>query len=595
MRRAGLLLSLMLLGCTSLLAQGKDVVIKAMKDEMARSIGKLRLSELDKPYFIVYRVADTKNFTISATLGALTQSQTNKGRNLSVDVKVGDYSLDNTNFVNTKELGMRMASLGSNFSSVTLDDDYLQVRRALWRSTDSEYKDAAEKLAAKRSVLQNRQGSKLLPDFEKAPPVESLEPRAEMKIDVAAIEALVRKASAQFKSDPNVLNSSVGVVIRQQYVRYLNSEGTLMTFNEPMVTFAATASTQAKDGTPLSDTMMRFASSTEELDEAKLLNEVKTLAERLSGLRTAKSLDRYNGPVLFEGQAAGQLMAQVFAPAIVASRFPMSDEPQFETQIRQFLGQMGGASLSDRMGARVLPEWIDVIDRPREKQWNGVSTLGSALYDDEGVATRDTTIVWHGVLKAMLATRIPSEEASTTTGSAHGLGASPSNLYTVARKTLPEAELRKQLLAMAKERGFDYGIVVRDVGLAGLSWVRRMNTMSDNNGISQATGTGIYKVFADGHEEQIRDVEFAPVTTSSLKEIVAAGDKPVLHESPFIPMMGSILALAGGGGLGGNIEHVTSFITPSLLVDDLTLKHTDTPAPNGPTVASPLVTQTAMK
>ena len=286
MRRAGLLLSLLLLGCTSLLAQGNDVVIKAMKDEMARSIGKLRLSELDKPYFIVYRVADTKDFTISATLGALTQSQTNKGRKLTVDVKVGDYALDNTNFVNTKEIGMRMASLGSNFSTVTLDDDYLQVRRALWRSTDREYKDAAEKLAAKRSVLQNRQGTKMLPDFEKASPVESLEPRTEMKIDVAALEALVRKASAQFKADPNVLNSAVGIVIRQQYVRYLNSEGTLMTFNEPMVTFAASASTQAKDGTPLSDTMMRFASSVDDLDEAKLMKEVKTLADRLSGLRT---------------------------------------------------------------------------------------------------------------------------------------------------------------------------------------------------------------------------------------------------------------------------------------------------------------------
>jgi predicted Zn-dependent protease len=273
----------------------------------------------------------------------------------------------------------------------------------------------------------------------------------------------------------------------------------------------------------------------------------------------------------------------------------MSDEPQFETQIRQFLAQMGGASLSDRMGERVLPEWIDVIDRPREKQWNGVSTLGAANYDDEGVATRDTTIVSHGVLKAMLATRIPSEDASATTGSAHGLGASPSNLYTVARKTSTETELRQQLLAMAKERGFDYGIVVRDIGLAGLSWVRRVNSMADNNGISIATGTGIYKVFADGHEEQIRDVEFAPVTTTSLKEIVAAGDKPVLHESPFIPMAGSILAMAGGGGLGGEIEHVCSFITPSLLVDDLTLKHTDTPAPNGPTVPSPLVQQTAMK
>ncbi len=595
MRRAIVLLMSLLLGCTSLVAQDKDVVVKAMKDEMARSIEKLRLSDLDKPYFIVYRVSDEKSTSINATLGALTQSQTSKSREMSTDVKAGSYELDDSNFVNTQELGARMRNVTGHMSSVTVDDDYQQIRRALWHATDSEYKDAAEKLASKRSVLLNRQGTKQLPDFEKEPAVEFTEARTELKIDVPALQEFVRKASAEFRSDPNVLNSSVGIVIRQRYVRYLNSEGTLIIRNEPMITFAAQGSAQANDGVPLTVTMIEFARGVEQLDQPKLLEKVKHMASRLSAMRMAQSLDRYNGPVLFEGQAAGELIAQVFAPAVIAARFPVSDQPQFESTLRQYLTQLGGTSLGDRLGAKVMPEFLDVVDRPREKQVNGVPLLGFSMYDDQGVETRDTKIVEHGVLKAMLADRTPSAEAAATTGSAHGLGAAPSNLFVTARNAKTPAEMRKQLLEMAKMRGFDYGIVVRDVGFAGLSWVRRMNAMADNNGAGALSGSEIFKVYADGREEQIRDIELAAVTTASLKDIVAAGNDPTLHQSPFIPMMGAILAMASGSGPGGDVEHVSSFVVPSLLVDDLSLKHSETPAPNGPTVPSPMLQETASK
>src|SRR3954469_10946283 len=49
-----------------------DLVKKAMHDELARSISKLRLAELDKPYFISYRIDDTSGTKISAVLGQLT-------------------------------------------------------------------------------------------------------------------------------------------------------------------------------------------------------------------------------------------------------------------------------------------------------------------------------------------------------------------------------------------------------------------------------------------------------------------------------------------------------------------------------------------
>jgi hypothetical protein len=103
-------------------------------------------------------------------------------------------------------------------------------------------------------------------------------------------------------------------------------------------------------------------------------------------------------------------------------------------------------------------------------------------------------------------------------------------------------------------------------------------------------GLGIYRLFEDGHEEIVRGVEFGPVTASSLRDILAAGGKPTVHTTQLVPMLGAIVSVAGQGAMHASVEHLTSFVTPSLLVDDVVLKRTTTAMPNGPIAPSPLVT-----
>jgi hypothetical protein len=45
--------------------------------------------------------------------------------------------------------------------------------------------------------------------------------------------------------------------------------------------------------------------------------------------------EQYNGPVLFENDAAAEVFAQVFAPKLTASRLPDSDDPRFEVFMKQ--------------------------------------------------------------------------------------------------------------------------------------------------------------------------------------------------------------------------------------------------------------------
>src|SRR5215475_14874610 len=93
----------LLIGAASLPA-ADDVVMRAMRDELVRSMKKLQLENLQKPYFIAYRAVESANCTTGASFGALINSncETVSGRansrQLSVEVRVGDYARDNTNF-----------------------------------------------------------------------------------------------------------------------------------------------------------------------------------------------------------------------------------------------------------------------------------------------------------------------------------------------------------------------------------------------------------------------------------------------------------------------------------------------------------------
>ncbi|MBO8482292.1 MAG: TldD/PmbA family protein, partial [Muribaculum sp.] len=49
--------------------------------------------------------------------------------------------------------------------------------------------------------------------------------------------------------------------------------------------------------------------------------------------------------------------------------------------------------LTDSLGKRVFPEWLDVIDRPHVK-----GAPGSRLFDSEGVATKDCDIISRGTI-----------------------------------------------------------------------------------------------------------------------------------------------------------------------------------------------------
>ncbi len=551
----------------------EDVVVKAMRDELARSMAGLRMENLDKPYFISYRVDDVDGVIVSATLGQLTASNAGRSRTLAVQVRVGGYQLDNTNFVSGQP--------GAAARVLPLDDDYDQIRRAIWLATDAEYKQASATLAAKLSVLRGRKSMSLgLGDFYKQAPVTIHEPSPLPKIDVPALEQLARELSAVFRNSSEILNSEAQITLTNRTTRFLNSEGAFFTATKPTVTVSVAARTQAPDGAPLLDSFHVCGRSLDVLRGGELVARTRILLARLKALRTATVLGPYHGPVLFEDEAAAQVVAQVLAPALSALRVPVSGDPQFESQIQQVIDQFG-ISLAERLGSRVLPEGFDVTDNPLLKSFAGVPLVGSHAIDCEAVPASQTKLVGNGWLTALLATRNPTAQTTASTGSADGPGmAAPSNLLVTSRNSKTAAELRRQLLATVKQRGYKFGIVVRSVGDVSLNALMRMamGRMSADSGSAIAA----YKVFADGHEELVR-AQISPVPVSAFKDIVAAGDKPGVYNIGSLLFMGSLTG--GSPGMAWS-----SFVVPPLLFEEVSLKAPSGPSPTAPVVPPPTET-----
>ena len=383
---------------------------------------------------------------------------------------------------------------------------------------------------------------------------------------LADLEAQVRSLSALFREAPEVLTSRVTVSSRTVITRYVNSEGTSFVRSRPRVTLQVNAATQAADGMPLEDFLAFYGRSSADLPAAEeLRRQVKELGAGLARRRQAPVLDTYNGPVLFEGQAAAELFAQAFAPKLLAMRVPIFEDARF--------GGMDEAenAFLDRLGGRVLPEFLSVTDDPTAQQSGGAPLMGSYPVDDDGVRARPTALIENGVLKTLLSTRTPMKGITRSSGNRRGSGPMPSNLIVSAPSGVPREEMKAALLKLVQERGAPFGVVVRRLGNPSAAMRPFGESAASRPGDRRGrveNAIAAFKVLPDGSEEPLRLAEITGVSADSFKEIVAASKEPAVYTALFSPSSGPS-AFAFGPPRAP--EPVT-YVMPSLLFKEMSLK-----------------------
>src|SRR3989442_11714952 len=172
-------------------------VLGAMKSELARSLSALRKQPVP-PYFISYEITETHSVSVTGSFGKITASDENRRRQLDVDLRAGDYSLDNTHQMRGALPSFDFADRFS-LAAVPIEDNSDAIRAVLWYETDSRYKRAIERLTKVKTNVQVKvQEEDKSADFSREPPEKYFENALPARADRRLWEEKIRKYTAPF-------------------------------------------------------------------------------------------------------------------------------------------------------------------------------------------------------------------------------------------------------------------------------------------------------------------------------------------------------------------------------------------------------------
>jgi len=563
-------------------ANDKDQTLRAMRDEMARAKARLELKipgtdQPVKPYYLEYRLLDLDFREVSAAFGAMLSSNHSRNRFMDVEARVGSYKLDSSNFVS--EEGFR-GFIGST-GSVGIDRDYDSLRQDLWIATDQAFKEAVETYSRKQAYLSSLARQSDINDFSKAEPVRVIEPLVMADWSNRNWDQEARETSAALRAFPQIYESRVTyyLVFATEYL--VTSEGTEIRTNRSFAAIESGMNALADDGMPINHFYSTYAVRPADLPTPDAVRKsLNVTGSELMALRSAPAAQDYTGPVLFEARAAAPLLAQILGPALNGARPPVSFTPVME----QLLSGLGGKSdWITRIGARVLPASVTVVDDPGAKEFQGTPLLGRYSVDDEGVRAQKVTVVENGNLKNELMSRRPGPDFDASNG--HGRSAflsdakpTMSNLFFNSSETMSPADMKKKFLDECRMQKLNYCIIVREMDNPTLSLLHQDEFQALLASYGGGAGSGdrlplvVYRVYpADGREEIIRGARVIGLNSRAIRNIAGIGNDYYVYNY----MQSQINGFAGTAlGAFGSAQNglPASMVAPSLLFEELEVR-----------------------
>jgi len=548
-----------------------------MHDELERSRNRLQLEGVEKPFYIEYRLLDLDVRSLTATFGGLVSSTTSRNRFMDVNVRLGDYHLDSSNFISEDGFQGFLGSAGQ----VGIDGDYNSLRQDLWLATDQAYKEAATQMSLKQAFLRSLTKPPEIDDFSQAPTLVKLDPRLQPDWTTRPWEDEARTAAAVLRSFPQLYGSRVNYNLIYATTYLMNSEGTTVRTSRSLAAIEVALDTQADDGMPLHNFYALYVAHPADLPDAATAGRaVAQAGTELMELRASPLVPDYTGPVLFDARAAGSMLSQVLAPSLSGARPPLSMMRAFD----QIMERMGGRSeWSGRVGTRVLPPSVTLVDDPTLKEYQGQWLQGNYEVDDEGVKGQRVSMVENGVLKNLLMSRRPGPDFQAPNGHARSANLSTpqplsSNLFFQSKEALKSADLRKKFLDACRADGHEWCIEVKSMDNPALSSVRQEDFSEFMGGIAGGVATGermplrIYRVYAaDGREELVRGGRIEGLTLRSIRNLLGIGDDPAVFSYMQNPAGGFAgTALGAFGAAQGGIP--SAVIAPSLLLEEVEIR-----------------------
>ncbi len=503
-----------------------DEIVDAVAEEMDRALSKLELPGAPRPYHISYKITEVEVNDAVASLGHVTNKKAKHFVNLECRVRVKVDNLDNGNFVVPRADSID----GSAAIPLSLEATPRIARRAAWLVTDTAYKEALVQLRAKLDArTAGGVGQSLIPSWTDEPAVVSEEQVLVAPLETLdAVAARAEKISAVFRDQPHIRDSRVALTTYLERRWYLTSEGTSATDTRRASGVIISASGQAVDGQAIDQYFSRYGHTAADLpDDAELEKEARALAGNIKALAGAPVIERYSGPVLFEGEGAVGVVRYTLAPHLDGTPLPEGLTP---AEAKLF-----GGALTDKVGAKVVATALSIVDDPTSGTSAGRAVIGGYKTDDEGVAAQRVEVIKDGVLKTLLLTRTPAAVGARSNGHARRLikgGAyhgSSTNLSLTIKGGLAPAALKKKLIAEVRAAGLPYGLIIRRLDDSAVTASSEMSRRELIQLIVNADQTLpppallAYRVFPSGKEELVRGVQLAEVPVRAWRDVVAGG------------------------------------------------------------------------
>lgn len=534
----------------------KSLLLKAMEEELQRSMKGLNEKGNPPPYFISYHITETILHSITASYGALRHNSKRRSRLLDVEVRVGAHQLDNTHRLRGRFMYMRRYRRPV---SMPIEDDLDAIKSAIWLETDNRYKDAVERLIqveTNKAVKVKEEDESA--DFSRESPEKFIGKLVLIAVDTAQWEKKLKEYSALFNPFPEIYESNVSLTAKGTNKYHTNSEGTVIQHGMPHWRLSMYAKTKADDGMDI----YRFESfdshSLEGLvDEETVRKTIDQMTQDLLALRAAPVSEPYSGPAILSGRAAGVFFHEIFGHRIEGHR--QKDERE-------------GQTFTKKVNQSVLPDFISVYDDPTQKRIGKTDLSGHYYYDDEGVKVQRVTVVENGVLKNFLMSRSPIAGFDKSNG--HGrkqAGYKPvarqGNLIVEASRTVSEEKLRELLIEECKKQDKPFGLIFIDIS-GGFTFTGR--------GIPQSYAVVpimVFRVYADGRpDELVRGADLIGTPLVSFSKILACGDKLEVFN-------GTCGAESGGVPVSG--------VSPSILTGEIEIQKKQKSADRPPILPPP--------
>jgi predicted Zn-dependent protease len=410
------------------------------------------------------------------------------------------------------------------------------VRSALWTATDTAYKSALSAYAQKQAALKQVQTPPQADDFSKETALISLAEPLKLKLDEPAWVERVAKASGLYRTDAQVKASQHDVEYstaefhaRVTTTWLVTSEGTIVRKTAADYQEAIGVGTQAADGMRLDRSYASAGDSIGGLDAQEAFEKhALGLIASLTDLRKAPLVEEeYHGPLLLSSDAGADTLRALVASGVTATR------PKLGTEART------NGPFASSYHARVLPDFLDVVDSPALKSFDGKGLVGAYEVDDEGVAAQTVKLVTEGKLENYLIGREPVRDIPQSNG--HGRAgitgaARPAIgvLKITAKDGLTDDELNRKLLDLAKDRGLKSVYFVETMG-------------------GELTPRLLYRVGLDGKRELVRGAVLDDLDQRALRSSVEAAGKDLWVANYFGDVPETVLA-------------------PAMLLDDVTVK-----------------------